>query len=269
MTLYAYCNSSLRDHSLNVLKHLEQTFIERGDTRVLCRKIILSCSGQGHKSQSKEYIELVDTCVNLVRLGAVLHDIGKGIESYQKPGLHVIVDGECKASYPFHEVFSGIIIYRLFKRYLVRHIKVKPLSMIPVIIALYHHYTMERLTPGKIIEYIHQRFNGKITLHPELGEILLELSSKILEALNIGLDYNMIRRRRILDPIKTSDIQALFKYIGESYLVNKRVTLLSMGLVGQVAIADYITASIERGGKSKYLENLCREAKWLCRGIGV
>jgi len=269
MTLYAYCNSSLRDHSLNVLKRLEQTFIERGDTRVLCRKIILSYTSQDHENLDEEYIELVDTCINLVRLGAVLHDIGKGVDSYQESGLYTVVDGECRASYPFHEVFSGIIVYRLLKRYLIRYIKVKPLLVVPVIIALYHHYTMERLTPDKIIEYIHQRFNGKITLHPELGEILLELSSKALGDLDIGLDSNAIKRRKILDPIKTNDIRVLFKYIGENYLANKRVTLLSMGLVGQVAIVDYITASIERKGRSKYLENLCREAEWLCRGIGM
>jgi len=149
----------------------------------------------------------------------------------------------------------------------VKYVRVKPLLMIPVIITLYHHYTMERLNLSDIIEYVYQRFGGEVIFHPELEKIMLDLSSRALE--NIVLTSDVVRRRKILGPIKAGDIQALFKYIGENYLAHKRILLLSMGLVGQVAIIDYITASIERKGGSKYLKNLCSEAGWLCRGLDI
>ncbi len=257
-TLYAYCNSSLLQHSINVAEKLK-IFIKRGDTIVLCNKITGLLKTK-YENIDKRLIR--NQCLKLARLAAFLHDIGKGLKIYQDPSRYKVVEGECKASYVFHEVFSAAIIRRLMENVLTRYIKLEELRLIPVIVALYHHYTMERLDFEKIRDYL-DRLGGKVLLHEKTTNIIVEAIQRILG--NVNVEDRVIEKRVVSRPVKIIDIEDLFLDMDQFYRSNKRLLLLYFGIVSQVAVADYIVASIERGGiSSKYYRDVCREAPWLC-----
>ena len=257
-TLYAYCNSSLLQHSINVAEKLK-VFIERGDTIVLCNKITNTLKAK-HKSIDEKLVR--NQCLELARLAAFLHDIGKGLEIYQDPSHYKVIEGECKASYVFHEVFSAVIMRRLMENVLTKYIKLEELRLIPVIVALYHHYTMERLDFEKIRDYL-DKLKGKALLHKEATNIIVEASRRTLR--NVDVEDKVIEKRVVSKPVKIIDIEDLFLDIDQFYRSNKRLLLLYFGIVSQIAVADYIVASIERRGVgSKYYRDICREAPWLC-----
>ena len=256
--LYAYCNSSLLQHSINVAEKLK-VFIERGDIIVLCNKITNTLKA---KYENIDERLVRDQCLELARLAAFLHDIGKGLEIYQDPSRYKVVEGECKASYVFHEVFSAVVIRRLMENVLARYIGLEELRLIPVIVALYHHYTMERLDFERIRDYL-DRLGGKVFLHEETTNIIVEAVWRTFG--NVDVEDRVIEKRVVSRPVKIIDIGDLFLDIDQFYRSNKRLLLLYSGIVSQIAVADYIVASIERGGvSSKYYSDICREAPWLC-----
>lgn len=261
MVLYAWCGSPLGEHSLNTVRVALATPRLRRTAEVLALKLRALDDGLGD----------VDA-IELVLLPLAFHDLGKACVGYQ--GTVRVKDGECRASFTYHEVLSAALIAKVLSTVPGLRDSVKYVIVSAV---LNHHYAMRSLERG--------------AMH---GSELLKRSgqpSPEAPGLVRGIRAGMSPRSRLAESIVKELEGALEEQIesggGLPYALNSLLgglgglpggfaflrpppssgglpRYIASALTGLVNISDSISAHCERGGTNVFAEELMRELGTSC-----
>lgn len=260
MVLYAWCGSSLKDHSINTVKAVLAIPRLRRIAEVLALKLQVL-------SSELSYVDAGE----LVFLPLAFHDLGKACNSYQSTVK--VESGKCGASFKYHEVLSAVFVAEALS--LVPQLK-DSIKYVVTSAVLNHHYVMR--TYDEYRESIHEVLKLSCSLAEEVAELIEEIRNEmnlrsrlvnkvVDELVECASSCRDLRRMLnwLLGGIK--ELWGGYAFLKPSPDFKKLPRYIASALTGLVNISDSVSAYCERRGNNVFVEELLKELEISCDSI--